>query len=120
MDCASAQPRCRVTQIVLTTFADEQSAAEAVRKLVTEHLAACGTMMPGARSIYFWDGKLEENTETVVLFKTTRAEELAIRLKEIHPYETPEIITFEADAVSAPYAHWLQTSCEQSPGKALR
>lgn len=109
-----------MTQIVLTTFADEQSAAETVRKLVGEHLAACGTMVPGARSIYVWDGKLEETSEIVVFFKTTRAEELAVRLKGIHPYGTPEIVTFEADAVSAPYAHWLQTSCEQSPGKAAR
>lgn len=109
-----------MTQIVLTTFADEQSAAEAVRKIVGERMAACGTMVPGARSIYVWDGKLEETSEIVVFFKTTRAEELAVRLKGIHPYETPEIVTFEADAVSAPYAHWLQTSCEQSPGNAAR
>ena len=53
-------------RIVLSTFADGSSAAEVVRSLVSEKLAACGTILPGARSIYSWKGVLEDNAEEFV------------------------------------------------------
>jgi periplasmic divalent cation tolerance protein len=109
-----------MTQIVLTTFADECSAREAVLILVNERLAACGTMLPGARSIYAWQGRVEESSEVVVAFKTSRAEEMVARLSEIHPYETPEILTFRSDAASKAYELWVESSCAQSPGSTSR
>ena len=104
--------------VVVTTFADEDSATAAVHLLVRERLAACGTLIGGARSIYRWKDAVEEANEVVVLLKTTRADELAARLKELHPYETPEIATFEASNVSKDYADWLREACTTSPGSA--
>ncbi|MFZ4598627.1 MAG: divalent-cation tolerance protein CutA [Terrimicrobiaceae bacterium] len=110
-----------MTQVVLTTFADEDTAVTAVRILVNEQLAACGTIVPGARSIYAWQGRIEESAEFVVLFKTSRAGELAARLSAIHPYETPEILTFEADSFSDNYDRWVNASCcANNPGSASR
>lgn len=95
-------------RLVVSTFASEEDAAAAVRVLVTERLAACGTILPGALSIYRWKGVVEEAREVVVILKTTSAaeESLRRRLEEIHPYETPEILTLHPADVSPAYAAW--------------
>ena len=82
-------------RIVLSTFADGDSAARIVKTLVTEKLAACGTIIPGARSIYTWNGIVEDNAEVLVLFKIATANEQVFykRLKELHPYEVPELVS---------------------------
>ena len=96
-------------RLVLTTFADEASAVAVVRQLVQEHMAACGTLLPGARSIYTWQGTMQETTEVVVLFKTADscAGALKERLRELHPYEVPEILDWHPDHVDAAYASWV-------------
>ncbi len=96
-------------RLVLTTFANSEDAATAVRKLVEEKLAACGTIVPGARSIYLWKGGMEDTAEAVVFFKTTteKLPALEVRLRELHPYETPEIIALEPTGVSTAYAAWV-------------
>lgn len=104
-------------EIVLTTFPSEDAAAEAVRQLVTEGLAACGTLIRGARSIYMWEGNLEDTAETLVLFKTANGPALTVRLGEIHPYDTPEIVSFAPGAVSPRYAAWVEA---MSSAKASR
>ena len=96
-------------QLVLTTFGNAEDAAQVVRKLVEERHAACGTILPKARSIYTWDGKIEDAEEAFVILKTTagNAPALQERLKMLHPYETPEIITLEPKAVSGEYGRWI-------------
>lgn len=98
-------------KIVFTTFASEESAAEVVRQLVEERLVACGTLVPGARSIYTWEGKVEDSRECLVLLKTTRFSELESRLRELHPYELPEIVGVETRALSPAYADWVAACC---------
>ncbi len=105
-------------QIVLTSFANETSAAKVVRTLVEEKLAACGKIIPGVRSIYRWNDQLEDASEIIVLFKTAVAPALAVRLAELHPYEVPEIITLESDAVSEAYGRWVASRGVINPGKA--
>lgn len=96
-------------RLLLTTFADQGAATTVVRQMVEEKLAACGTLVPGARSIYAWKGRIEEAEETVVYFKTSAAKlpALAARLKALHPYDTPEIISLDPGHVSARYAAWV-------------
>ena len=53
--------------LVFSTFASEEDAARAVRALVAERLAACGTLLPGARSLYLWQGAVADEREVVVL-----------------------------------------------------
>lgn len=96
--------------LVFTTFPDADVAAGVVRQLVEEKLAACGTILPGARSIYGWEGKIEDNAEVLVLLKTlgpnyTRLEK---RLAKLHPYDTPEILALEAGAANRAYAAWVE------------
>jgi periplasmic divalent cation tolerance protein len=100
-------------RFVLTTFPDPDAADRAARLLVSEHLAACATIIPEAKSVYRWKGAIEESHEAAVLIKTAAASFPALekRLKEIHPYETPEIASFEAADVSKAYADWVLQSC---------
>ena len=102
--------------LVISTFPDEDSAAAAVRALVEEKLAACGTILPGARSIYAWQGKIEDAAEVVVLLKTRSLlyAKLEKRLAKLHPYEVPEIVAWEPGAVSKPYAAWIDASLSGS------
>ena len=98
--------------LVLSSFPDAETAAQIVKTLVDEKIVACGTILPGARSIYAWDGKVEDNAEVLVLFKTAAPcyAKLEKRLLKLHPYEIPMIIAFEAGAVAKNYPAWIQNS----------
>jgi periplasmic divalent cation tolerance protein len=100
-------------RLLVTTFAKEEQATEVVRTLVREQLIACGTLLRGARSIYVWKDNLEDCEEIVVLLKTTagRAADASARLKALHPYEVPEILTYTPEAADATYAQWIADSC---------
>lgn len=99
-------------RVVFSTFPDQETAVQAVRLLVSENLAACGTLLPGARSIYRWEGKIEDTAEVVVLFKIAAAceEEFTKRLLELHPYEVPEVISLEPSRVHEAYELWVTRS----------
>ena len=101
-------------RLAVTTFATPDEAAATVRTLVEEKLAACGTLLPGARSIYRWQDAIEDATETVVLLKTSEdcLPALRDRLLALHPYETPEFIVVRPDDVSPAYAFWVQSVVE--------
>ncbi len=95
--------------IVLCTFPDADTAASVTRTLVEEKLVACGNILTGVRSIYRWDGKIEDAAEALVVFKTSSPAyaRLEKRLRRLHPHETPEILAFEAGAASKSYAAWV-------------
>ena len=109
MDRTPTRTRSRMIRLVLTTFANSEDAAKAVRTLVEEKVAACGTILPGARSIYRWKEAIEDTGESLVLLKTSveRFPDLEKRLRAIHPYETPEIVALDPAAVSYEYADWV-------------
>lgn len=97
---------------IISTFSREEQAADAVRTLVRERLVACGTLLRGARSIYAWQGNLEDAEEVVALLKTTAAAvpAAAARLKELHPYDVPEILVVTVESVEPAYAKWIADS----------
>jgi periplasmic divalent cation tolerance protein len=92
--------------ITVPTEAEAQKIAEAV---VADRLAACANIIPGMKSIYHWEGKLEQGSEAVLIFKT-RAElfqAVETRVKELHSYETPCIVSLPLTDVSADYMQWI-------------
>jgi periplasmic divalent cation tolerance protein len=98
--------------VLLTTMPDGESAARLARTLVDERLAACVNLLPPMRSIYRWQGAVQEDTEQQVVIKTTRARMGALRdrLHTLHPYQVPEFIVISvADATEA-YGGWLSES----------
>ena len=96
--------------VVLSTFPNPDKAAEVARVLVAEDLAACANLVPAVRSIYRWKGELQDDTETLVVFKTARRDELIARLVALHPYELPEAIALPLDGGHAPYLEWVTGS----------
>ena len=99
------------------TMPDAERAASLARALVGEGLAACVNVVPGVRSIYAWEGRIQEDEEVLCLIKT-RPELYArvqARILALHPYEVPEILAFVADDGSPKYLEWLRTS---TPGGA--
>jgi periplasmic divalent cation tolerance protein len=111
----SPTPHARPIRLVLTTVANPEEAARLGRTLVEERLAACVTLIPGAQSIYRWQGEIESATETLLLIKTGQEQLAALeaRLHELHSYQTPEFLVLEVDAASQSYLDWLQESLRQ-------
>ena|SRR5690242_9435338 len=98
--------------LVLTTCPDEAVAERLARTLVEAGLAACVSRVPGLRSTYRWQGRVEDEPEVLLLIKTvaTRFQELEMRLKSLHPYEVPEIIALPIAKGSSDYLSWLRTA----------
>jgi periplasmic divalent cation tolerance protein len=95
--------------VVLVTTPTPERAAEIARALVSERLAACGNVVPGLRSIYRWEGKVQEDEEALLVLKTTRArfDALRARVLALHPYDVPEVIALPVEAGSAAYLQWI-------------
>lgn len=97
-------------KLIITSFSDKEAALIVIRSLIQEQLIACGTLLPQAYSIYHWEGKIEETQEAIVFLKTTVTclEKCTQRLKELHPYEVPEIIVLDPCAIEPSYLKWVE------------
>jgi periplasmic divalent cation tolerance protein len=95
--------------VVLVTTPTAERAADIARALVEERLAACGNVVPALRSIYRWEGKVQDDAEALLVLKTTRRrfEALRERVLALHPYQVPEVIALRVEAGSAPYLAWI-------------
>jgi periplasmic divalent cation tolerance protein len=100
--------------LVFSTFANEEDAARVVRALVEERLIACGNLLPGARSIYRWEGSVADEREVMALMKTRKQDWTAFlsRLHELHPYQVPECVAVRVAAVAPRYLAWLEAALE--------
>ncbi|MGE0869705.1 MAG: divalent-cation tolerance protein CutA [Kofleriaceae bacterium] len=99
-------------RIVISTFPTADKAAEIARVLVDEQLAACVNVVPQIRSIYRWQGAVQDDVEALALIKTTDASVAALtqRLLELHPYDVPEVIALPISAATPAYGAWLRDS----------
>jgi periplasmic divalent cation tolerance protein len=105
-------------QLLLSTCPDEACAERIARALVEERLAACVTRLPGARSVYRWQGAIGQADEVQLLAKTTsgRLQAAIARLRELHPYELPEIVAVRSDAGLPAWLDWVRAATtEQKP-----
>ena len=95
--------------VVLATFPDRESARQIGTVLVEKQLAACVNISPGIESIYLWKEEIQQEEETLVIMKTTAARfgRLEAALREMHPYEVPEILALPVQAGSEAYLHWV-------------
>ena len=95
---------------VLTNLPDSESAFNLARELVRRRVAACVNVLPAATSFYRWQGKSEQSSEHPVLVKTTqdRYADLEAAIRELHPYEVPEIIAWPVTAGLPAYLAWVE------------
>lgn len=95
--------------VVYITAPNEEEAAKIARTLVSEKLAGCVNIVKGIRSIYSWQGDIEDDNEVLMICKTQKHlfESLEQRVKELHSYTVPEVIAMPIVAGSEEYLSWL-------------
>jgi periplasmic divalent cation tolerance protein len=97
---------------VMMTVPDEETGARIGRAAVEAGLAACANVVPGLRSIYLWKGKVCDDPEALVIFKT-RSRLLPVLEKLVlgmHPYEVPEFLALDLESGHGPYIDWVKAS----------
>lgn len=96
--------------VVLVTAPGEEEALKMAKALVEEKLAACVNLIKGVRSIYSWQGKVEDEPEALMVIKTKEElfDALLGRVKELHGYSVPEVIALPVLKGSADYLKWME------------
>lgn len=110
-------PADAVVCLVTAPPADADALATA---LVERCLAACVNVVPGVRSVYRWEGEIARDDEALLVVKTTSARVAAIEdaLRELHPYDTFELMALDVVAGAAPYLAWIADSVDEPPRAA--
>lgn len=95
--------------LVFTMLPNADAAVALAKRVVEERLAACANILPAVRSIYRWQGKLQDENEVLVLMKTRQEhfERLKARILELHPYEVPEVLAVPVEQGYAAYLEWI-------------
>lgn len=98
---------------VVTTVGSRAEAQSLAHALVQRRLAACA-QISDIRSVYRWQGRIEQADECRVVIKTTRERyaEVEQAIRELHSYELPAIHAWAFDEIHAPYADWIVQSCD--------
>lgn len=101
--------------VVLVTAGSPEEAERIGRTVVEERLAACANLLGRVRSIYRWQGAVEDAVEQLLLLKARAVdvEALAARVRALHSYEVPEVVALPIDGGSAPYLAWLAESTDR-------
>lgn len=96
--------------VVLSTCSSEEEAARVARALVEARVAACVTMLPGARSIYRWEGAVQSAAECLLVIKSSQSlfERLRSALEQAHSYEVPEMLALPIAEGAPKYMSWLE------------
>ncbi|MDI9617908.1 divalent-cation tolerance protein CutA [Methanothermobacter sp.] len=102
------------TLIYITTSGQEES-ARIGRRLVEDRLAACVNIIPSIKSFYHWEGSLEEDEESVLIVKTTSelTQQIIKRVRELHSYDNPCIISIPITGGSRDYLEWLNNEVKK-------
>ena len=101
--------------VVFVTASSGDEATRIGRALVDERLAACANVVPAIASTYWWQGKVEEAGEALLILKTRQdlVARLTERVKTLHSYTVPEVIAVDAGHVAPAYAAWLTAACKR-------
>ncbi len=101
--------------VALSTFPDPETARQISHELVENALVACVNIIPTVESIYFWKDQVEQTAEVLAIFKLTAARfaEFSKRLRQLHPYDVPEIIRLNVAEGSTDYLRWISESCSR-------
>ena len=95
--------------VVFSTASSAEEAEKISHGLVNDHLAACVNVVPGIRSFYRWQGKIEDSEEFLLVIKSSRERFDALResLEKLHSYEVPEVIAMPVVDGAKNYLNWM-------------
>ncbi len=95
--------------VVMVTTSNQDEAAKIAEHVVSARLAACVSTIPTVRSIYWWEGKIVNDQESLVLIKTTsdKYPSLQATIQTLHSYKVPEIIAIPVVEGLPPYLEWV-------------
>lgn len=114
-DDKAAEPPGKTDFIVVyVTVPDVDEAERIGRSLVEGRLAACVNIVPQIHSFFRWEGKVVDESEALLIVKTRRAlfDSLRTHVKQMHPYDIPEVIALPVVAGHRPYLKWLDEATE--------
>ena len=99
------------TAVIVSTFPSKQSVTNIAKKLVKQKLVAC-VNITSISSVYACKGKIQNQSEYLALFKTTKKNQLALKkeLEKLHPYDVAEIAEINVESINQPYMKWLVDS----------
>ncbi len=97
--------------MIYVTAPDREAALSLARTLVGERLAACANVLDGATSVYWWEGKVCEDSEAVLICKTRAdlAESVVKRVRELHSYACPCVVVLPIEGGNPAYLEWIGT-----------
>ena len=98
--------------VVLSTVPDDAVATRLAAALVEKKLAACVNIVGGVRSLYWWEGKVQDDSEVLLICKTDddHVGGLTAAIEELHPYDCPEVVVLPVAGGSAAYLEWIGAS----------
>ncbi|WP_321423100.1 divalent-cation tolerance protein CutA [uncultured Methanobacterium sp.] len=101
--------------MVYVTASGVEEAKRIARNLLEDKLVACANIIPKMESIYWWEGNLEEDVESILLLKThsESVDKVIDRVKEIHSYQTPCVLEIQIKSGSREYLDWLGNSLKK-------
>ena len=104
--------------MILVTTGGRDDAERLGEALVVEHLAACCSVVPTVASIYYWEGQLKREHESLLLVKTSESQAAAVQeyVLKHHEYELPEVLQIAIDGGSSKYLNWLEAQVTK-PGR---
>ncbi len=99
--------------VVLITAKDSQEAQRISQQLVAEKLIACANILPGIQSIFWWESKVDQASETLLILKSQKRllPKIIKRVKELHSYQVPEVIALPIVGGHKDYLDWVEESC---------
>ncbi|PAV89377.1 hypothetical protein WR25_11923 [Diploscapter pachys] len=107
-------------RIVYVTVPNHDVGLSIARSVVENKLAACVNIVPGIKSVYIWEGKVNEDSEELLIMKTNekQLEPLRKEVVRLHPYEVPEFVSLPIDHASEPYGQWVLKNSLPDPAEA--
>ena len=99
------------TVMIISTFPDKKSISKIANHIVKKKFAACVNITK-ISSVYSWKGKIENQSEYLALFKTTKKNQANLKneIKKLHPYDVPEIAEIDITSINKPYLKWVVDS----------